>query len=164
MRTSISMKTYKVFLEGALCFFLSAGAVTAEQKMTNIITCLLPGEGSKEVSFFIDNVTKEINYNFKRNGKAELSVVFNEGNKLRRFKDSKMSVTYYGFKRGKYSYIIDVIEGVEKNEYTMSFDIKKNEKIIQSSDCLPSSFRSDNIISEYIINVPYMNEKKFVFP
>lgn len=145
-------------------FFLSAGALVAEQNVTKIITCSLPGEGGKEALFIIDNITKEINYYFERDGKTELKVVFNEGNKLRRTNDSKMSVTYYGFKRGKYSYIIDVIEGSEKNEYTMSFDIKKNGKIIQSSDCLPNSFRSDSIISDYIIDIPYVNEERFNFP
>lgn len=163
MRTGIPMKKFKVFLAGVFYFFLSAGAMAAEQNVTKIITCSLPGEGGKEVSFFIDNITKEINYYFKRDGKTELSVVFNEGNKLRRIKDSKMGVTYYGFKRGKYSYIIDVIDGSEKNEYTMSFDIKKDEKIIQSRDCLPNSFRSDSIISDYIIDIPYVNEKSFIF-
>jgi len=158
------MKKYKVFLGGALCLFLSASVIAGGQNVTEIIACSLPGEGGKKVSFFIDNVTKEINYGFKRNGEVELSVVFNEGNKLRRMIDSKMGVTYYGFKRGKYSYIIDIIDGSERNEYTMSFDIKKDEKIIQSSDCLPGSFRSDIIISEYIVDVPYMNEKDLIFP
>ncbi|MEA4322545.1 hypothetical protein VBQ77_24515 [Klebsiella pneumoniae] len=153
MRNGISMRKYKMFLAGVFCFFLSAGALAAEQNMAKIITCSLPGEGGKEASFFIDNITKEINYGFKRDGKTELKVVFNEGNKLRRTKDSKMGVTYYGFKRGKYSYVIDVIEGSEKNEYTMSFDIKKNGKIIQSSDCLPNSFRSDSIINLSLINI-----------
>ena len=67
-------------------FFLSAAALAAEQNVTKIITCSLPGEGGKEASFFIDNITKGINYGFKRNGKTELKVVFNEGNKLRRTK------------------------------------------------------------------------------
>lgn len=164
MRNGISMRKYKMFLEGMLCFFLSTGALAAEQNVTKIITCSLLGDGGKEASFFIDNITKEINYSFKRNGKTELKVVFNEGNKLRRTKDSKMGVTYYGFNRGKYSYVIDVIEGSEKNEYTMLFDIKKNGKIIQSSDCLPNSFRSDSIISDYIVDIPYVNEERFNFP
>ena len=51
-----------------------------------------------------------------------------------------------------------------KNEYTMSFDIKKNGKIIQSSDCLPNSFRSDSIINDYIVDIPYVNEERFNFP
>lgn len=158
------MKKYKFLLVGAFCFFLSSGSMAAEQNVTKIITCSLPGEGDKEVSFSIDNITKEINYDFKREGETELNIVFNEGNKLRRFTDSNMGVIYYGFKRGKYSYVINVINGTEENEYTMSFDIKKNERIIQSSDCLPNSFRSDSIISDYIVDVPYVNEKNFIFP
>ena len=127
MRASILTRKYIVFLAGVLCFFLSAGAMATKQNVTNIITCSLPGEGAKEVLFFIDNITKEINYNFKRDGKVELNVIFNEENKLRRTKDNEMGITYYGFKRGKYSYVINVIDGAEKNEYTMSFDILKNE-------------------------------------
>ena len=144
--------------------FLKKIVQVSSKESTKIITCSLPGEGDKEASFFIDNITKEINYSFEKNGKTELKVVFNEGNKLRRTKDSKMRITYYGFKRGKYSYVINVIEGSERNEYTMSFDIKKNGRVIQSSDCLPSSFRSDSIISKYILDIPYMNEERFNFP
>lgn len=144
--------------------FFSAVATATEQNVTKIISCSLPGEGGKEVSFFIDNVTKEIIYGFKKDGKIELSIVFNEGNKLKRFKDNKMGVIYYGFNRGKYSYVIDIIDGSEKNEYSMSFDIKKNQKTIQSSDCLANSFRSDSIMSDYIIDIPYMNDKEFSFP
>ena len=164
MRNGISKRKYKMFLAGVLCFFLSAGALAVEKNMNKIITCSLPGEGGKEASFFIDNITKEINYGFKRDGKTELKVVFNEGNKLRRTEHSQMGVTYYGFKRGKYSYVIDVIEGSEKNEYTMSLDIKKNGKIIQSSDCLPNSYRSDSVVNDYIVDIPYVNEEGFNFP
>lgn len=46
----------------------------------------------------------------------------------------------------------------------MSFDIKKNGKIIQSSDCLPNSFRGDSIINDYIVDIPYVNEERFNFP
>ncbi|HHL7196446.1 hypothetical protein [Klebsiella pneumoniae] len=148
---------------------MSAAALAAEQNVTKIITCSLPGEGGKgeggkEASFFIDNITKGINYGFKRNGKTELKVVFNEGNKLRRTKDSKMGVTYYGFKRGEYSYVIDVIEGSEKMNTQCRLISKKNGKIIQSSDCLPNSFRSDSIINDYIVDIPYVNEERFNFP
>jgi len=144
--------------------FLSSGAMATKPNVTNIITCSLPGEGVKEVSFFVDNITKEINYNFKRDGTVELSVIFNEANKLRRTKDNEMGVTYYGFKRGKYSYVINVIDGFEKNEYTMSFVILKNERIIQSRDCLPSSFRSDDIVSDNIVDIPYVNKNGYFFP
>lgn len=164
MRASILTRKYIVFLAGVLCFFLSAGAMATKQNVTNIITCSLPGEGAKEVLFFIDNIIKEINYNFKRDGKVELNVIFNEENKLRRTKDNEMGITYYGFKRGKYSYVINVIDGAEKNEYTMSFDILKNERIIQSRDCLPSSFRSDDIVSGYIVDIPYVNKHGYFFP
>jgi len=138
--------------------------MATKPNVTNIITCSLPGEGVKEVSFFVDNITKEINYNFKRDGTVELSVIFNEANKLRRTKDNEMGVTYYGFKRGKYSYVINVIDGFEKNEYTMSFVILKNERIIQSRDCLPSSFRSDDIVSDNIVDIPYVNKNGYFFP
>ncbi|WP_086873450.1 hypothetical protein [Kosakonia pseudosacchari] len=160
------MKKYKVFSGVVLYFFLSAGAVTAEQEQNviKIITCLLPGEEGKQVTLSINNLTKEISYGFKRAGKTELKVVFNEENKLKRFTDSQMGVIYYGFRLGEYGYIIDIINGSEKNEYTISFDIKKNNKVIQSSDCLPNSFRSDNIRSDYIDDVPNMNDRFFVFP
>jgi len=164
MRTGVSMKKYMVLLKGMLCFFLSTGAMAAEQNVTKIIICSLPGEGGEEVSFSIDNVTKEINYGFKKNGITELSVIFNKKNKLSRFTDIKMGVTYYGFKRGEYSYVIDIVDGSEMNEYTMSFDVKKNGKVIQSRGCLPSSLRSDNIKSEYIVDISYINENGFIFP
>ncbi|HBX6297259.1 TPA: hypothetical protein MH668_21850 [Klebsiella pneumoniae] len=52
------MRKYKMFLEGGALFFLLAAALAAEQNVTKIITCSLPGEGDKEASFFIDNITK----------------------------------------------------------------------------------------------------------
>lgn len=158
------MKKYKVFFGGVLCLVLSAGAIASEQNMDKIIYCLLPGGVDREVLFSIDNVTKEINYAFKKAGKTELSVAFNEGNKLKRLTDSNVGVTYYGFKRGKYSYVIDIINGYEKEEYTMSFDIKKNNKVIHSSDCLPGSFRSDSIKNNYIVDVLYVDDNDFIFP
>jgi hypothetical protein len=75
-----------------------------------------------------------------------------------------MGVTYYGFKRGAYSYIVDIINGAEQEEYTISFDIKKNNKVVQSDDCLHSSFRSTDITSKYISDVPYVDDDNFAFP
>jgi hypothetical protein len=164
MRKGISMKKYKVFFGVVLCFVLPAGSIASEQNVAKIIYCSLPGGLGREVSFSIDNVTKEINYIFKKAGKIELNVAFNEENKLKRLTDSKMGVTYYGFNRGKYSYVIDIINGDEKEEYTMSFDIKKNNKVIQSSDCLQGSFRSDSIKNNYIVDVPYVSDNDFIFP
>lgn len=134
------------------------------ENSTEIISCALPGKLSRKVSLSIDNETKEINYSFEKDGKVELAVLFNEENKLKRLTDSKMGVTYFGFERGAYSYIIDIINGVEGEEYTISFDIKKNNKIIQSDDCLHNSFRSDNITSKYITDVLYVDDDNFVFP
>ncbi|EKS7192951.1 TPA: hypothetical protein ACNFPT_000965 [Enterobacter ludwigii] len=163
MKRHFNEKIYSIF-SGSALLFLSAGAMATKQNVTNIITCSLPGEGVKEALFFIDNVTKEINYNFKRDGKVELNVIFNEANKLRRTRDNEMGVTYYGFKRGKYIYVINVIDGSENNEYTMSFDILKNKRIIQSRDCLTGSFRSDDIVSDYIVDIPYVNKNGYFFP
>lgn len=67
-------------------------------------------------------------------------------------------------KGGAYSYIIDIINGVEKEEYTISFDIRKNNKVVQSDDCLHSSFRSADITSQYINDIPYVDDDNFVFP
>lgn len=158
------MKVSCILSIGMCLFLFSANSMASTPNMSEVILCSLPGSMSREVSFAIDNGTREIKYEFKRNGKAELNVLFNEGNKLKRLVDSKMGVTYYGFKRGQYSYVLDVINGAEKEEYTMSFDIKKNNKIVQSSDCLPSSFRSDNIKSEFITDVPFIDGDEFIFP
>ncbi|EPG4928185.1 hypothetical protein NK303_005410, partial [Klebsiella pneumoniae] len=43
--------------------------------------------------------------------------------------DSKMGVTYYGFKRGEYSYVIDVIEGSEKMNTQCRLISKKMERL-----------------------------------
>lgn len=149
---------------GVVLYLFPVGSFASEYIGTVILSCLLPGVTSRDISLSINSETKEIKYIIKRMGVIESISVFNEGNKLMRFTDSQMGITYYGFRLGEYGYIIDIINGSEKNEYTISFDIKKNNKLIQSSDCLPNSFRSDNIRSDYIDNVPNMNDKDFVFP
>lgn len=158
------MKALKIFVVGMALLVVSTNSMASGQNTTEIISCSLPGKLSRKVSFSINNETKSINYRFKKEGKLELTVLFNEGNRLRRLTDSKLGVTYYGFKRGGYSYVIDIINGTEGEEYAMSFDIKKNNKVIQSHDCLPNSFRSENITSEYIKDIPYVNDNNFTFP
>lgn len=158
------MKAISVFLFGILFSFMSINSMASGGNSTEIIYCTLPGELSRKVSLSIDNKTKEINYSFEKEGKAELTVLFNEENKLKRLTDSKMGVTYYGFKRGAYSYIVDITNGAEQEEYTISFDIKKNNKVVQSDDCLHSSFRSADITSKYISDVPYVDDDNFAFP
>lgn len=157
------MRMRRALSIGVYLLLFSVNSMASELSATEIISCSLPGKISREVLFSINNETQEVNYEFKKNGETELNVLFNERNKLKRLVDSKMGVTYYGFKRGQYSYVIDVINGAEKEEYTISFDVKKNNKIIQSSDCLPSSFRIDNIKSEFITDVPYVDDE-FIFP
>ncbi|ECE6509939.1 hypothetical protein DQD06_22665 [Salmonella enterica subsp. houtenae] len=157
------MKTLKVFLVGMAFLVVSTNSMASGQNTTEIISCSLPGKLSRKVSLSINNETKVINYTFKKEGKVELAVLFNEGNRLRRLTDSKLGVTYYGFKRGEYSYVIDIINGTEGEEYKISFNVKKNNKVIQSQDCLPNSFRSDNITSEYITDIPYVDDD-FTFP
>jgi len=158
------MKAISVFLLGTLFSLMSLNSIASGSNSTEIISCKLPGDLSRKVSLSIDNETKEINYSFEKEGKVELAVLFNEENKLKRLTDSEMGVTYYGFKRGAYSYIIDIINGVEKEEYTISFDIRKNNKVVQSDDCLHSSFRSADITSQYITDVPYVDDDNFAFP
>lgn len=157
------MRMRRALSIGVYLLLFSVNSMASEPSATEIISCSLPGEISREVLFSINNETQEVNYEFKKNGETELNVLFDERNKLKRLVDSKMGVTYYGFKRGQYSYVIDVINGAEKEEYTMSFDVKKNNKIIKSSDCLPSSFRIDDIKSEFITDVPYVDDE-FIFP
>ncbi len=94
----------------------------------------------------------------------ELRVLFNESNKLKRFSDDKIGVVYYGFNRGGYSYVIDVITGAEEEEYSVVFDVKKNNKILQSNDCLPGAFVSNDIPNEYITDVTYIDADGFNFP
>ncbi|MFU9139252.1 hypothetical protein [Erwinia tasmaniensis] len=158
------MKVFRVFLVGVIISIMSTCSMASEQDVTEMISCSLPGKVSREVLLSINDKTKEITYTFKKEGKVELSVLFNEGNKLKRLTDSKMGVVYYGFNRGKYGYVIDIISGAEKEEYSMTFDVKKNNKIIQSNDCFQNSFRSDDIPNNYITDVPYVDSDNFIFP
>ncbi|MTH47707.1 hypothetical protein [Intestinirhabdus alba] len=153
-----------VFLVCLLISVMLRYSIASEQNATEIIVCSLPGRISKEVLFFINNKNKEIVYQFKREGKVELRVLFNENNKLKRLTDSKMGVTYYGFSRGAYSYVINVITGAEEDEYSMVFDVKKNNKIIQSNDCLPGSFINNDIPNYYMTDIVYPENDNFVFP
>ncbi|WP_086873454.1 hypothetical protein [Kosakonia pseudosacchari] len=141
------MVLLRMLFYGVVLYLLPVSLFASEYIDVVIVSCLLPGKSSGGISLSIDSETKEIKYIVKRMGLIESINVFNEGNKLKRFTDSQMGITYYGFRLGEYGYIIDIINGSEKNEYTISFDIKNN-KVIQSSDCLPNSFRSDNIRSD----------------
>lgn len=158
------MRLSKVLSIGVCLLLFSIKSMAATPNVVEIISCSLPGKIPREVSFSINNKSQEIKYEFKKSGKIELDVLFNDERKLKRLVDSKMGVTYYGFKQGEYSYVVDIINGVEKEEYTMSIDVKKNNKLIQSNDCLPSSFRNDNIKSKFITDVPYVNNGEFIFP
>lgn len=157
------MKIFFVLLVGVVFFITSTFSISSEKNATEIISCSLPGKVSRKVLFYT-NDKKEIIYLFKREGKVELRVLFNESNKLKRFSDDKIGVVYYGFNRGGYSYVIDVITGAEEEEYSVVFDVKKNNKILQSNDCLPGAFVSNDIPNEYITDVIYIDADGFNFP
>lgn len=156
------MKMSIVFL---FSVFFSISTLAGEQSEIELMSCSFQGDVSRKVSFYMDNETQKINYSFNKNGVDELKVLFDEQNMLKRTIDSKMDVTYYGFNRGKYSYILNIIIGKEANEYSMSFLIKKGKKIIQSNDCLNSSYKARNITSKYIKDVPFNSVGgEFEFP
>lgn len=151
-------------LLGGVFFVYSSISLSSGLNTNEILSCSLPGKGSRQAVFTLNNDSQEINYEFIRSGKVELKVLFNEHNNLLRFYDHNMGVLYYGFKRGQYSYVLMVINGVEKEEYSMSFDVKKDNKVIQSSDCLPSSFRSNDVNSKFIRDVSSNGNEEFDFP
>ncbi|TPG55417.1 hypothetical protein [Ewingella americana] len=157
------MKIYSLLLIG---MFFSINVLACEQDDTEIISCSLVGEASRNVSFCLNKKNQEINYYFKRAGKIELNVLFNIERKLKRLTDENMGVTYLGFSKGQFGYILSIINGAESEEYSMSFDIKKDNKIIQTTECSSNSYRSDNIVSKYIENIPYNSVKgnEFIFP
>lgn len=140
--------------------------MACEQNDTEVISCSLPGVVARNISFCLNSNTQKINYYFKKEGRVELNVLFDSKRKLKRLTDKNMGVTYFGFSRGEYSYILSIINGMEAEEYSMSFDIKKEGKIIQSNDCLSNSYRNSNIVSKYIDSTPYSSVKSgdFIFP
>lgn len=159
------MKLYFLLVFFAFGIFCSSGSLANEPDSLMIISCTLPGRELKEVSFFLDNNQKEIIYNFKRNGKSELNVIFNERSKLKRLIDKGMGAIYYGFVRGSYSYVINIINGDEGEGYNISFFIKKGSRIIQSNDCLSGYYRGNFINDKFILDVPIDNNRDEVrFP
>lgn len=145
--------------------FFSVSTLACEQNETELMSCSFQGDVSHKVSFCMDNETQKINYSFNKNGVDELQVLFDWGNMLKRTIDSKMNVTYYGFNRGKYGYILNIINGKEPNEYSMSFLVKKGKKVIQSNDCLNNSYKASDITSKYIKDVPFKSVGgEFQFP
>ena len=158
------MIKFKVLSLLVSVFLYSGVSFVFIPKKTQFISCSLPGNNSRQAIFTLDNSSQKISYEFIRSGKVELKVLFNEQNNLLRLYDHNMGVLYYGFKKGQYSYVLMIINGVEKEEYSMSFDVKKNNKVIQSSDCLPSSFRSNDIKSRFIREVPSNGNEEFDFP
>lgn len=125
MRADISMKKCRVILDCVLYSIFSPNTIAAQPNMSEVITCFLSGAGKRVITFMINKENKEINYTFVKEGKAELKVNFDGNKKLKQLVDNEMQVTYYGFNRGKYSYVINVINGSEKEDYTMSFNVKK---------------------------------------
>ncbi|MEW5291993.1 hypothetical protein ABW286_22920 [Erwinia papayae] len=145
--------------------FFSISTMAGEQSEIELISCSLQGDVSRKISFYMNRETQKINYFFNKGGENELQVLFDKKNMLKRTTDRKMDVTYYGFNRGKYSYILNIINGKEVNEYSMSFLIKKGKKIIQSDDCLNSSYKASDITSKYIEDVPFNSvSSEFQFP
>jgi len=157
------MKIYYLLLIG---MFFSLNALACEQDDMEIISCSLVGETPRNVSFCLNKKSQEINYYFKRAGKTELNVLFNSKRKLERLTDKAMGVTYLGFSQGQYGYMLSIINGTESEEYSMSFDIKKGNKTIQTTECSSNSYRSNNIISKYIDDIPYnpLKNEEFIFP
>lgn len=158
------MINFKVLSLVVSVFLYSGVSFASIAKTTQFISCSLPGKNSRHVIFTLDNSSQKISYEFIRNGKVELKVLFNEQNNLLRLYDHNMGVLYYGFKRGQYSYVLMVINGAEKEECSMSFDVKKDNKVIQSSDCLPSSFSSSDVKSKFIRDVSLNGNEEFDFP
>jgi hypothetical protein len=139
------------FYQGCLFIFIFTSNVNAcEIGETEVISCFLPGKIERQVSFCLNDTTQEVSYHFRKSGKTELSVAFDNGNKLSLLKDERLGITYIGFLRGRYGYIFNVITGSEKNEYSISFDIKKDGKVIQSNDCAPNSFIASHFSSKYM--------------
>lgn len=156
------MKMSIVFLSSV---FFSVSIQACEQNETELMSCSFQRNVSRKVSFCMDNETQKINYSFNKNGVDELQVLFDGENMLKRTIDSKMDVTYYGFNRGKYGYILNIINGKESNEYSMSFLVKKGKKVIQSNDCLDNSYKANDITSKYIKDVPFKSaDGQFQFP
>lgn len=155
----------KKSLLGLFGFVFSLHVFACEKGETEIISCSLPGKVLRDVSFCQDNKSKEIKYHFSKSNKIELSLLFNGNNKLKRLVDTSIGVTYVGFRRGGYGYTVNIMNGEESNEYSMSFDVKRNDKVIQSDDCL-TSYYSDEIDSKYIENISFKSGagNDFVFP
>lgn len=148
-----------------LGIFFCIRTLAGEQSEIELMSCSLPGDVNRKVSFYMDKETQKINYSFNKNGEDELQVLFDEKNMLKRTIDRKMNVTYYGFNRGEYGYILSIMDGKETNEHSMSFLIKKNKKIIQSNDCLNNSYKAMDITSKYIKDMPFNSAPgEFKFP
>ncbi|MFI8418327.1 hypothetical protein ACQKDS_20005 [Serratia sp. NPDC078593] len=145
----------KIFFAFLFSTFFSVSTFGCKQSETELMSCSFQGEGNRNVSFRMNNETQKISYSFSKNGEDELRVLFDEKNMLKRAIDKENNITYYGFNRGKYSYIINIINGKGFNEYSISFSIKYSNKVIQSNDCLGNSYKASNINSKYIKDVPF---------
>lgn len=163
MRKGIFMKRFSL---GFITILISFNVLAApcEQGDVEIASCMLKGKVTRQISFCEDSETKNINYTFKRNGKVELNVLFNNKNKLQRWVDKATYTTYIGFSKGAYDYVLGVPQ--EGPGVVAFFDIKKNGENIQSSDCVENSFGDESIKSDNIIDVPdgVVRDSGFKFP
>lgn len=148
MRASIQV----VALFVTITFSQLSYAKYCRQDETLVAECHISG-GAKSVAYICaDNNGKSGRYIFVRNNKAELSVNFNEGNKLQRWLDKGTYTTYLGFSKGEYIYIL----GIPSQNFraTAFLDIKKDKRYIAHKQCDANSFTDKEKKGAFISDLP----------
>lgn len=129
-----------------------------------VASCVLPGKTQRVAVFCANKKNNTVYYFFRKGAVKNLTVNFNVSSKLKRWLDQGTYTTYFGFKRGGYSYVLGV---PEESPGALAFlDVKKDGVTITSKECNENSFGEKDIKSNAIEDVPdsSVRDNGFKFP
>ena len=157
------MKSIYAILFFATNAAYAVGGCPSGQKL--IAECSLPGKVERKALIcYSQEKPTSLTYFFKRKDHVELEVNFSEKNKLKRWTDEATYTRYFGFHRGSYSYTIGV---PQETPGALAFlDIKKEDNLLSTTDCLSNSFGEKDVVHPYIENIPDVKVRgnHFKFP
>lgn len=129
-----------------------------------IASCQLKEKRNKILSFCASADNKKVNYRFGLKENIELSAGFSSSDSLSRWVDAATYTVYFGFRRGKYSYVFGVPQ--ETLGAKAFLDVAKGDRNIMSVECMDNSFGDKMLRSDVIQDLEdeLIRDSYFVFP
>ncbi|WP_139199074.1 hypothetical protein [Pseudomonas panipatensis] len=129
-----------------------------------IASCQLDEVKHRVLSICYKNNGKNVFYRFGRKENVELFVSFSREKRISRWIDFGTYTTYFGFRRGRYSYVLGIPE--ESYGARAFVKIKKDEEKVMSRNCIANSFGEKLMRSPLIEDVEdeVVRRSDFIFP